>query len=109
METRQYVTRDVRQPEPAAITRPVTADMVAYPGSSPVVPPEAPSRPGFPMWVLAGAAAAGAVLAVAAIPTWVPVLGGSLVGAEPKVFWYLSRASAVVSFALLWVSMASGL
>jgi predicted ferric reductase len=39
----------------------------------------------------------------------VPILGSSLAGAEPKVYWYLSRASGLTAFALLWASMASGL
>ena len=52
---------------------------------------------------------AGAALALIMIPTWVPILGASLVGAEPKAYWYLSRASALAAFVLLWVSMASGL
>jgi len=30
-------------------------------------------------------------------------------GAQPKVYWYLSRASGLVAFVMLWVSMASGL
>jgi predicted ferric reductase len=51
----------------------------------------------------------GAVVALLTIPAWVPVLGGSVIGAEPKVYWYLSRATGLVGFALLWVSMASGL
>lgn len=38
-----------------------------------------------------------------------PVLIRSLVGTEPRAYWYLSRASAMVAFALLWLSMASGL
>lgn len=64
---------------------------------------------GMALWPLAVAAVAGAMVALVLIPAWVPTLGGSLVGAEPKVYWYLSRAAGLTSFALLWLSMASGL
>ncbi len=67
------------------------------------------SRLGLPVWPLVIAIVAGTVLALATIPAWAPVLGSSLVGVEPKAYWYLSRASALTAFALLWLSMASGL
>jgi len=45
-----------------------------------------------------------------------PVLPGlaanfvySFSGEAPKIYWYLSRASGIVSFTILWVSMALGL
>ncbi len=63
----------------------------------------------LPMWPFAIAAAAGAILALVIIPAWVPTLGGSLVGAEPKGYWYIARAAGLTSFVLLWLSMASGL
>src|SRR5919201_105389 len=65
----------------------------------------------IPVWSLiaAMAAIAGAAAALVVIPTWLPVLGTSVTGVEPKVYWYLSRASAFTAFVLLWVSMASGL
>jgi predicted ferric reductase len=58
---------------------------------------------------MVAAIVAGAALALLVIPAWVPTLGASFVGAEPKVAWYLSRATGMVSFVLLWFSMASGL
>jgi hypothetical protein len=48
------------------------------------------------------------VLAVV-IPNWLPGLTSSLLGESPKVFWYLSRGSAMVAFTLLWMSMVIGL
>ena len=51
----------------------------------------------------------GVLLAAAVIPSWVPSLRATLSGPEPKAFWYLSRASGVVSFVLLWASMLAGL
>lgn len=43
------------------------------------------------------------------LPTWLPDMAASLAGAEPKVYWYLSRATAFVSLSILWLSMALGL
>jgi predicted ferric reductase len=52
---------------------------------------------------------AGALTAAIVLPVWLPGLSASLRGPEPKVFWYLSRASALVAYGLLWLSMLSGL
>ena len=73
-----------------------------------LVPEEQQGMPGW-MWGALIAAFVGMVLALVMIPVWVPTLGASIVGADPKFYWYLSRASAMVAFGLLWVSMASGL
>jgi len=51
----------------------------------------------------------GALLAAVVLPAWLPGLAASLFGAEQKAFWYLSRGSAFVAFAILWLSMALGL
>ncbi len=56
-----------------------------------------------------GAAVAGAVLASVIAPAVLPQMVQSLLGAEPKAYWYLSRASALVAFALLWISTLLGL
>lgn len=55
------------------------------------------------------AVVAGAVGATVVIPTLLPDLTQSLLGPEPKAYWYLSRSSAVVSYMLLWASMIFGL
>lgn len=55
------------------------------------------------------AAIIGAFAAVVVLPRWLPGLSGSLLGAEPKAYWYLARSSALVAFGLLWLSMALGL
>lgn len=52
--------------------------------------------------------AGGAALAVLVLPKWVPGMSASIVGEQPKVFWYLSRASAFVAYILLWLSMILG-
>ncbi len=52
---------------------------------------------------------AGTLLAAVFLPLWLPGLTSSLLGEAPKVYWYLSRSSAVAAFALLWFSMAFGI
>ncbi len=49
---------------------------------------------------------AGAMLVV---ESWLPGLVQSLLGPDPKVFWYLSRAAGIVSYLLLWLSVTLGL
>jgi predicted ferric reductase len=53
--------------------------------------------------------AAGTLAGVFVLPAWVPGLSESLLGPEPKAYWYLSRASGLVAFALVWLSMVWGL
>lgn len=55
------------------------------------------------------AAVAGALAAAMALPTWLPQLSHTLLGPEPKAYWYLARASAFVAYTLLWLSVALGL
>lgn len=52
---------------------------------------------------------AGVAVAVLVLPSWAPALAGSLEGAEPAAYWYLSRASGLVAYALIWLSMIAGL
>jgi predicted ferric reductase len=52
---------------------------------------------------------AGTMLSAVVLPRWLPGFSASLLGDSPKVFWYLSRGSALVAFLLLWASMAMGL
>jgi predicted ferric reductase len=59
--------------------------------------------------IMLTAVAAGAFAAAVILPAWLPNLSQSLLGSEPKAYWYLSRASALVAFFLIWFSMASGL
>jgi predicted ferric reductase len=51
----------------------------------------------------------GLLAATLLLPTWLPNMASSLTGTDPKVFWYLSRATAFVSLTILWLSMALGL
>lgn len=51
----------------------------------------------------------GLLAAVLLLPSWMPNMAASLTGTDPKVYWYLSRATAFVSLSILWLSMALGL
>ena len=51
----------------------------------------------------------GLLGAILLLPTWLPNMATSLTGTDPKVYWYLSRATAFVSLSILWISMALGL
>ncbi len=53
--------------------------------------------------------ALGTLAAVVVLPAWMPRLSASLMGTDPKAYWYLSRGSSFVAMGLLWVSMALGL
>ncbi len=70
--------------------------------------PSAGLRPGSAALLLGGAVAGG-LLAVAVGPGWWPGLAESLLGSSPKAYWYLSRASGLVAYALLWISAVLGL
>jgi predicted ferric reductase len=51
----------------------------------------------------------GLLTAILLLPAWMPRMATSLLGESPKVYWYLSRATAFVSLTILWISMALGL
>jgi len=87
-------------PAPAAIRAPVPAD--DYLDSLPAMPLHT-------LLLTLFAVSAGVFAAVVALPTWLPGLSASLIGADPKAFWYLSRSSAMVAYGLLWLSMVFGL
>jgi predicted ferric reductase len=63
---------------------------------------------GQTLLVLFIAGVLGTLVAVLVLPAWLPGLAGSLSGASPSVFWYLSRATAFVAMGLLWASMMLG-
>lgn len=67
-----------------------------------------PATLGVSVWMLF-ATAVGLFMATLVLPAWLPHLSASLLGSSPKGYWYLSRASGFVAFALLWLSMALGL
>ena len=75
-------------------------------------PPNLDEVPAMGFLTLMGilfASAAGALAAVVILPAMLPGLSASLLGPEPKVYWYLARSSAWVAYLLLWGSMLMGL
>lgn len=59
------------------------------------------------LWFIAAIAVALLILPI--LPGLVANFVYSFSGVAPKIYWYLSRASGIVSFTILWVSMALGL
>jgi predicted ferric reductase len=51
---------------------------------------------------------AGAIAAMYLLQALLPGYVQSIAADQPKVFWYLARASAFVSYFLLWLSMVLG-
>ena len=51
----------------------------------------------------------GTLAAVVLLPSWLPNLASSLMGTDPKAYWYLSRGSSFAALSLMWLSMALGL
>lgn len=68
-----------------------------------------PAMPLSTLMLMLLAVTLGAFAAAIVLPHWLPGLSQSLLGAEPKAYWYLSRASALAAYGLLWLSMALGL
>jgi predicted ferric reductase len=54
-------------------------------------------------------ALAGVLLTINLMPFWLPGMEFSIQGTEPKLFWFLSRGSAIVAYWILWLSMAMGI
>jgi predicted ferric reductase len=59
--------------------------------------------------ILLAGTAIGAALAGFVLPSFVLDMASSLRGDEPKAYWYLSRASGVVAYVLLWLASVLGL
>jgi predicted ferric reductase len=55
------------------------------------------------------AAMFGLIASAVILPVWLPGLADSVMVADPKIFWYLSRATAIMGFLILTLSMAWGL
>jgi len=52
---------------------------------------------------------AGSILAMILLPAWLPAIEHSFQASDPKFFWFASRATAVIGYLLLWLSMLLGL
>jgi predicted ferric reductase len=82
--------------------------MSTLPARSPELDDLRPAMPLSTLILMLLAVAAGTFAAVVVLPRWLPGLNASLLGSAPKAFWYLSRASALVAYSLLWLSMTLG-
>ena len=51
----------------------------------------------------------GFLLTLLVLPDCLPALKLSILGEDVKMYWYLSRATAILSFVFLWFSMMLGL
>ena len=56
-----------------------------------------PAMPFSTLVIMLLASALGAFAAAIVLPNWLPGLSHSLLGTEPKAYWYLSRSSALVA------------
>jgi predicted ferric reductase len=68
-----------------------------------------PTMPWLTFLLVLLATAFGALVAVLILPVWLPGLDASMAGSAPHAFWFLSRASALVAYWLLWLAMCLGL
>ncbi|MGC8800555.1 MAG: hypothetical protein ACP5UR_09950 [Chloroflexus sp.] len=117
----QSISAEVAQAEPVAPSRPPRPARAAAQSAQPTARPQRtltanpdlvdlPPAMSLPaLFTILLGAILGAFAAVIILPAWLPGLGWSLSGDEPKAYWYLSRSSAVVAYALLWLSMVFGL
>lgn len=55
------------------------------------------------------AVAGGTIAAAVVLPIWLPGLTDSLLGTQPKAFWYLARATGEIAYLLLWLAIVFGL
>ncbi|MFD3164996.1 hypothetical protein [Herpetosiphon sp. NSE202] len=106
----------IRAQNAAQKSEPVTAPAVAAPAmvkqAAPVAAPSADELiedASASLMSLLLALIIGIVAAVLVLPRWIPGLSSSLLGAQPKAFWYLSRSSGLVAYSLVWLSMLFGL
>ncbi len=50
----------------------------------------------------------GLLLALNLLPVLLPGMAFSVSGSAPKVYWFMSRGSAIAAYWILWLSMSSG-
>jgi predicted ferric reductase len=51
---------------------------------------------------------AGVLFAINLLPLWLPAMSSSALGEAPKVYWFLSRGSAIAAYWILWLAMGMG-
>jgi predicted ferric reductase len=100
---------DSAAPPVAPPTPPATADTVRLAPARAGAEADYDSSLSFASVGLIVLAAVGGALLGIVLPSLLPGVRESLLGPEPKAYWYLARSSAFVAYALLWLSMALGL
>jgi predicted ferric reductase len=77
----------------------------------PPIPPavQPPVKSSTPLITIILAAAIGLGISAFLMPAWLPGLAASVSGTAPTVYWYLSRATAIIAYASLWLTMVWGL
>lgn len=58
------------------------------------------------LWIMAGLA--GGIAAYFGVQYWLPNLSASVLGQDQQFYWFLSRATAIVAYLLLWLNMTLG-
>jgi predicted ferric reductase len=74
-----------------------------------ITPPEIPVKEKRNLWILFPAVLAGLIVSLVVLPAWLPGMVSSIAATDQRVFWYLSRATAIVAYLILWLSMVLGL
>ena len=68
-----------------------------------------PNTTESPLWAGFGTLVIGMAFLALVIPGLFPGLLFSVTGEQPKYFWYLSRATAIISYIFIWMSLVFGL
>jgi len=74
-----------------------------------ITPPEIPVKEKRNLWLVFPAVIAGLILSLVVLPSWLPGMVNSFAATDQKAFWYLSRATAIMAYLILWLSMVWGL
>ena len=61
------------------------------------------------LWVILTAIVGGLIVSLIVLPAWLPGMVSSMTSSDLRVFWYLSRATAIMAYLFLWLSMTWGL
>jgi predicted ferric reductase len=83
--------------------------MISSSAHKPVTPPEIPVKRKGNLWIIFPAVITGLIISLVVLPAWLPGMVSSITATDQRVFWYLSRATAIVAYLILWLSMAWGL
>jgi predicted ferric reductase len=83
--------------------------MISATEKRPVTPPEIPVKQKRNFWIVFPAVFTGLIVSLLVLPAWLPGMVSSIAATDQRVFWYLSRATAIVAYLVLWLSMVWGL